>query len=222
MSETATVALTPPGKLLNPAVLEPSVYGANRWYGAHLALTPETEAVLEMMVADVVLGMWRLRPAGLCSPIRRVMMDRGIAGPAFFARSLTRPRLCDLEQEAVSDVMLSGSTVRLEVRMSAFITQRNGRRGRGVDAELLAVHFLTPTEGANDMAKTVFVYGPGGSGKSYHREALAKHYGCTSVTEDWRPGDEVREGTLVLTHLDVPGGIHIADALQAAGIPART
>ncbi|HEX2652321.1 MAG TPA: hypothetical protein VHN11_01555 [Xanthobacteraceae bacterium] len=52
--------------------------------------------------------------------------------------------------------------------------------------------------------KCVFVYGPQGSGKSRHGEALRKHFGLPRIVDGWSPTDELpRTGALVLTNVDL-------------------
>lgn len=45
------------------------------------------------------------------------------------------------------------------------------------------------------------IHGPMGSGKTFHKQAFAKQFGCTHIVEDWLPTiHEVPEdGRLVLT-----------------------
>lgn len=45
------------------------------------------------------------------------------------------------------------------------------------------------------------IHGPMGSGKTFHKQAFAKKFGCTHIVEDWLPTiHEVPEdGRLVLT-----------------------
>lgn len=31
------------------------------------------------------------------------------------------------------------------------------------------------------------IYGPQASGKTFHKEAFAAHYGCTHIVEEWNP-----------------------------------
>ena len=52
---------------------------------------------------------------------------------------------------------------------------------------------------AMSEAPTVFVCAPQGAGKTLHAEAIAKMFGCTSIVDEWTPGDEVPAGALVLT-----------------------
>lgn len=80
------------------------------------------------------------------------------------------------------------------------------------------------------------IYGPQGSGKTRHREALATHFGCTRILDceiqlEFRRRKAVAElqaGDLVLTNDEAQAQrlgeigarvIHISDALAQAGIP---
>ena len=78
------------------------------------------------------------------------------------------------------------------------------------------------------MNKSVVVYGPQGTGKTRHAQALAKHFGVSKIVDEYSGGPlKPREltDTLFLA-LDRPSWaddlsrqvIPIADALQQAGI----
>lgn len=67
----------------------------------------------------------------------------------------------------------------------------------------------------------VIIYGPQGTGKNLHAEALKKHFGCQRIVEwdDVKQGPALRDGDLALTNLEppftVPGAkaYHIVSAL---------
>lgn len=46
-----------------------------------------------------------------------------------------------------------------------------------------------------------FLFGPQGSGKSRNAQQLAELLGCTSIVDEWQPGQPVPEGALVLSNL---------------------
>lgn len=87
---------------------------------------------------------------------------------------------------------------------------------------------------------SVIVYGPQGSGKSFHAEALRAFFGCTAVEEDTAdiyrqissPGAAAEfkaRNVLVLTHIAPPESLidnrrilHIRDALRVAGLVSST
>lgn len=53
--------------------------------------------------------------------------------------------------------------------------------------------------------KSVLVFGPQGSGKTTHAEALRKHFDLAAVLEDWVPGDPwPMTDHLVLSHMVPP------------------
>ena len=57
----------------------------------------------------------------------------------------------------------------------------------------------TPTPGKG--RKSILVYGPQGSGKSLHAEALCRHFELPYLLDDWWPGDPwPEEDHLVLSH----------------------
>lgn len=60
------------------------------------------------------------------------------------------------------------------------------------------------------------VAGPQGCGKSIHAQALARHYGCHTVVDDWWLGQPIVAGALHLTQLTVaeataavPAGVRV-------------
>lgn len=52
------------------------------------------------------------------------------------------------------------------------------------------------------MSNTVVIHGPQGCGKTRNAQALAAHFGCTRIIDDWNGRDRVEEGSLVLTNID--------------------
>lgn len=52
--------------------------------------------------------------------------------------------------------------------------------------------------------KSIIVFGPQGCGKSVQSAQLMRHFGATSVVEDWCPGDGLQRGVLHLTHVRPP------------------
>lgn len=75
----------------------------------------------------------------------------------------------------------------------------------------------------------VIIYGPQGSGKTKHAEALKQHFGCTRIVEwDERPqGQALRDGDLALTNLEPPFAVpgakayHIVSALLVIARQAK-
>ena len=57
---------------------------------------------------------------------------------------------------------------------------------------------------------TLIVYGPRGCGKTKNAEALAKHFGCSRILDDWNGRDRFEGGTLALTNLD-PRDVRFSD-----------
>lgn len=49
------------------------------------------------------------------------------------------------------------------------------------------------------MARTVVFSAPAGSGKTFNKEALRKHFGCDTVIDDWYVGQPIVKGALHLT-----------------------
>jgi len=52
------------------------------------------------------------------------------------------------------------------------------------------------------MSNTVLIHGPQGCGKTRNAQALAEHFGCSKVVEDWNGRDPIAAGSLVLTNRD--------------------
>lgn len=48
--------------------------------------------------------------------------------------------------------------------------------------------------------QSVVIHGPQGCGKTTHAEALARHFGCTQVVQDWNGLDPLPAGALGLTN----------------------
>lgn len=48
-------------------------------------------------------------------------------------------------------------------------------------------------------APTFFLCGPQGSGKSTKAQQIAELLGCTSIVDEWQPGQPYPAGALVLT-----------------------
>lgn len=53
--------------------------------------------------------------------------------------------------------------------------------------------------------KTILIVGPAGCGKTLHAEALRQHFQCSRIMDQWRPGDGLMPGALILTSFQ-PGG----------------
>ena len=52
------------------------------------------------------------------------------------------------------------------------------------------------------MSNTVVIHGQQGCGKTRNAQALAVHFGCSSVVDDWNGRDPIAAGSLVLTNRD--------------------
>lgn len=52
------------------------------------------------------------------------------------------------------------------------------------------------------MSNTVVIHGPKGCGKTRNAQALAAHFGCSSVVDDWNGRDWIDDGSLVLTNVE--------------------
>lgn len=63
------------------------------------------------------------------------------------------------------------------------------------------------------MPRCVIIYGPPSSGKSQHANELREIYGCTSIVDEWVPGEAVGDNTLILTQWNVEA-IPIEEALR--------
>jgi hypothetical protein len=55
-------------------------------------------------------------------------------------------------------------------------------------------------------AETVILSLPQGSGKSLQAPQLAYVFGCTSVVDEWHPGQPITPGALHLTNVGLQGG----------------
>lgn len=49
------------------------------------------------------------------------------------------------------------------------------------------------------MSNTIVIHGPQGCGKTRNAQALAKHFGCSRIVDDWNGRSKVEPGSLVLT-----------------------
>lgn len=52
------------------------------------------------------------------------------------------------------------------------------------------------------MSNTVLIHGPQGCGKTRSAQALAAHFGCSQVVDDWNGRDPIAAGSLVLTNVE--------------------
>lgn len=50
------------------------------------------------------------------------------------------------------------------------------------------------------MKPVVVIHGPQGCGKTRHAQALARHFGCEQITDDWSGHGRLEPGTLALTN----------------------
>ncbi len=48
------------------------------------------------------------------------------------------------------------------------------------------------------MSSTVVIHGPQGCGKTRNAQALAAHFGCSRIVDDWNGQSKIEEGSLVL------------------------
>jgi MoxR-like ATPase len=48
------------------------------------------------------------------------------------------------------------------------------------------------------MSNTVVIHGPQGCGKTRNAQALAAHFGCSRIVDDWNGQSKIEEGSLVL------------------------
>jgi hypothetical protein len=51
------------------------------------------------------------------------------------------------------------------------------------------------------MTRTVIVYGPPASGKTRNAAALARHFGCRQIIDDWDDSLPIERGALHLTNV---------------------
>lgn len=63
------------------------------------------------------------------------------------------------------------------------------------------------------MPNTIVIHGPHGCGKTRNAEALAKHFGCSPIVDDWDGRSKIEAGSLVLTNSMVFG-------IKASALPA--
>ena len=63
------------------------------------------------------------------------------------------------------------------------------------------------------MPRCVIIYGPPASGKSQHARELMEIYGCTSICDNWMPGEAVADNTLILTQWEIEA-VPIEEALS--------
>ena len=77
------------------------------------------------------------------------------------------------------------------------------------------------------MSNTVLIHGPQGCGKTRNAQALAAHFGCSRIVDDWNGQSKIEEGSLVLTSHDgwkssalpaVRRAIPFARAMKEAGV----
>lgn len=52
------------------------------------------------------------------------------------------------------------------------------------------------------MSATILIHGPKACGKTRNAQALAAHFGCSRIVDDWNGRDRVAPGALVLTNVD--------------------
>ncbi|MBD8531467.1 MULTISPECIES: hypothetical protein [unclassified Massilia] len=71
----------------------------------------------------------------------------------------------------------------------------------------------------------IVIHGPSGCGKTRNAAALARHYGKSSILDDWtpRPGAKLQANVLALTNESPAplGAIAFSDAMYAAGLSRR-
>jgi hypothetical protein len=60
-------------------------------------------------------------------------------------------------------------------------------------------------------ATSFFLFAPQGAGKSSKAERIAELLGCTSIVDDWQPGQPVPYGALVLSQAN-PEQLALAQA----------
>lgn len=72
------------------------------------------------------------------------------------------------------------------------------------------------------LPMTVIIHGPQGCGKTTHAKALAAHFGCSYIVDNWNGEWPVPEGALVLSNInslqDRPGVMDFDTAMRAAGL----
>ena len=66
------------------------------------------------------------------------------------------------------------------------------------------------------MSNTVIIHGHQGCGETTNKDALAKHFGCSQVVDDWTPWRNITVGALHLTCSPITGkAFREADRLRA-------
>lgn len=48
---------------------------------------------------------------------------------------------------------------------------------------------------------TIIIHGPQGCGKTFHAQALARHFGCARIVDDWDGKTALQPGDLALTNM---------------------
>lgn len=69
-----------------------------------------------------------------------------------------------------------------------------------------------------DAFKAIFVFGPGGCGKTSNSQRLADAYGCNLIVDGWSKGDRLTNGALHLSNVPldiVPAGVTQVDFEEA-------
>ena len=82
------------------------------------------------------------------------------------------------------------------------------------------------------MSSPVVIYGPQGCGKTRNAQALAAHFGCSRIVDDWDGQSKIEDGCLVLISSIVfgfkapalPVGcrfVAFSKAMAEAGLPSE-
>lgn len=66
-------------------------------------------------------------------------------------------------------------------------------------SEQRAIYFMALLRRGKEAADAVIFSAPQGWGKTRHAQDLAIRYNCTSVIDEWSPGDPIKPGALHLT-----------------------